>query len=343
MLAVAAEHPAEEIVFISADRGYQAPEGGELHSVLRAEAEAVLTTGSIRLLTNLKDFDPPKKYASDEERTDLDEAHLRALVAGLFPGGKLHAPELWMALGLEERVDADVSEPGDPELVFAFTRELVGPGRWYRTRIRISVRVAFDWIDWPDDDDESSRQELNITAVYTVDDDGAFDVEEDRTDLQPAPVFTPARTPTSRAGNLRPRSRTASAFADWISREFATTSYLATTADKLYNSMASSSMLSEVARHVDLPNSDLAQLADSIARQHGGTDAFKEVATYLAAQRFLGETAANLAKLAVPGPAVTRAVEALADGSQEANEEPEAEGSANDDGAQDDDQGERPA
>lgn len=34
--------------------------------------------------------------------------------------------------------------------------------------------------------------------------------------------------------------------------------------------------------------------------------------------------------------------EALADGSQEANEEPEAEGSANDDGAQDDDQGERP-
>ncbi len=127
----------------------------------------------------------------------------------------MHAPELWIALDLGDPVDADVSEPGTPELVWSFARELVDGGRSYRTRIRMTARVAFDWIDWPDDDNEGSYQDLDITAWYTVDDEG-FHIDQDRTNLQPAPVYTPPRR-TEDTSTL-----TSTAFSLWREQQAAT-------------------------------------------------------------------------------------------------------------------------
>lgn len=222
VLEIAREDPTADIVFVSEDRAYQNSGRDDLHPQLRVEAEAILATGTIRLCTTLKEFVPPQKYASEEMRAFPGKKHLNQLVAALFPGGKLHAPELWVALNLEDPVDADVSEPGSPELVWSFSRELVEGGRAYRTRTRLTARVAFDWIDWPDEDDDSSYQELEITAWYSVDDDG-FHIDEDRTHLSPAPVFTPAKpfhfetTFTTDA----PWTRTAGLFDGWRSQEMA--------------------------------------------------------------------------------------------------------------------------
>lgn len=222
VLDLAREHPDEEIVFVSKDAAYRNSSRDDLHQTLRKEAEAVLTTGTVRLCTELKEFVPPQKYATEEDRIFPDEAHLAGLVEALFPNGKLHAPELWIALDLDDPIDADVSDPGDPELVWAFARDLVGGGRSYRTRIRLIARVAFDWIDWPDDEDDSSRQELDVTAWYVVD-DGGFHVDVDRTQLSPAPVFTPAKpfrletTSTTDAA----WTRTSGLFDGWRSRELA--------------------------------------------------------------------------------------------------------------------------
>ncbi|WP_439689600.1 PIN domain-containing protein [Curtobacterium sp. SP.BCp] len=210
----------DEVAQRAIDRGRPFNEKGggyrdALHADLRAEMEAVLTTGTITLCTTLKEFVPPQKYAGDEDRVFPEAEHLSELVTALFPDGKLHAPELWIALDLGDPVDADVSEPGTPELVWSFARELVDGGRSYRTRIRMTARVAFDWIDWPDDDNEGSYQDLDITAWYTVDDEG-FHIDQDRTNLQPAPVYTPPRR-TEDTSTL-----TSTAFSLWREQQAAT-------------------------------------------------------------------------------------------------------------------------
>lgn len=215
VLDIAREHPDEDLVFVSQDAAYQNSSRDDLHADLRAEMEAVLTTGTITLCTTLKEFVPPQKYAGDEDRVFPEAEHLSELVTALFPDGKLHAPELWIALDLGDPVDADVSEPGTPELVWSFARELVDGGRSYRTRIRMTARVAFDWIDWPDDDNEGSYQDLDITAWYTVDDEG-FHIDQDRTNLQPAPVYTPPRR-TEDTSTL-----TSTAFSLWREQQAAT-------------------------------------------------------------------------------------------------------------------------
>ncbi|NQW90326.1 DUF4935 domain-containing protein [Curtobacterium sp. VKM Ac-2861] len=212
VLDLAREFPHEEIVFISKDLAYRNNKGADLHPELRDEIDAILTTGTIRICKTLNDFVPPQKYSSSEDRVVPEAEHLGDVVRALFPNGELHAPELWIALDLDEPVDADVSDPGAPELVWAFARDLVDGGRSYRTRIRMTARVAFDWIDWPDDDDESSYQDLDITAWYTVDDHGIH-VDRDRTDIQPAPIYTGPRFGSVDAQGTR--TLTSSAFSLW--------------------------------------------------------------------------------------------------------------------------------
>ncbi len=68
VLDIAREHPDEDLVFVSQDAAYQNSSRDDLHADLRAEMEAVLTTGTITLCTTLKEFVPPQKYAGDEDR-----------------------------------------------------------------------------------------------------------------------------------------------------------------------------------------------------------------------------------------------------------------------------------
>ncbi|TCU82263.1 uncharacterized protein DUF4935 [Curtobacterium sp. PhB42] len=212
VLDIAREFPDEEIVFISKDLAYRNTKGTDLHPELRDEIESILADGTIRICKTLNDFEPPQKYSSEEDRVVPEAEDLSNLVRALFLDGKLHAPELWVALDLSESVDADVSDPGTPELVWAFARNLVDGGRSYRTRIRMTARVAFDWIDWPDDDDESSYQELDITAWYTVGEHG-MRIDRDRTDIQPAPIYTGPRFGVVNAQGTR--TLTSSAFSLW--------------------------------------------------------------------------------------------------------------------------------
>ena len=153
VLEVIAEHPDEEIVLLSNDNGFKNKARDDLHEDLRKEAEAVLHGGNITLCQNLKEFVPPRKYLGNEVRVDLDDTHVRDLLSALFPDGTLHAPELWNMLGLTDPVDADVTDPAEPEVVYAFARDLVDGGKWYRTRLRLTARVVFDWIDWTNEDD----------------------------------------------------------------------------------------------------------------------------------------------------------------------------------------------
>ncbi|WP_181429278.1 PIN domain-containing protein [Curtobacterium sp. MCSS17_008] len=221
VLDIIREHPAEAVVFVSNDDGYQTSKGShELHPKLLEEANEILTTGSIQLYRNINEFDPPQKYAGEEDRTTPDSDHLEALVAALFPDGTLHAPEIWMAFDVEEPVDADVSDPGTPELVFSHVRDLVGGGRSYRTRIRLTARVVLDWINWPDEVDASAYEELDITAEYTVDDDG-FHVDEDRTHLARAPWFTPTES-TRSDPTFASRAAAVKVFNDERKRQLAT-------------------------------------------------------------------------------------------------------------------------
>jgi len=252
VLDIAREHPEEDLVFVSQDAAYQNSSRDDLHPDLRAEVEAILTTGTIALYATLKEFVPPQKYAGDEDRVFPDEEHLNKLVTALFPDGKLHAPELWIALDLGDPVDADVSEPGTHELVWSFARELVGGGRSYRTRIRMTARVAFDWIDWPDDDDEGSYQELDITAWYTVDEAG-FHIDQDRTNLQPAPVYTPPELTLISSSPWNKRTLTSSAFTLWknqqltnIARSTAESAGLAKISDDFARRVADSAGLAKI-------------------------------------------------------------------------------------------------
>jgi hypothetical protein len=325
VLDIALEHPDEEIVFVSKDVAYRISSRDDLHPTLREEAEAVLTTGTIRLCTEFREFVPPQKYATDEDRAFPDEEHLSGLVTALFPGGKLHAPELWVALDLEDPIDADVSEPGDPELVWAFERELVGGGRSYRTRIRLTARVAFDWIDWPDVEDDSSRQELDITAWYVVDDDG-FHVDVDRTQLSPAPVFTPTKpfhletTFTTDAA----WTRTAGLFDGWRSRELVSainTDILDSNAAliaKLQMPPSIAEMVGRLAKRGITPNTAMTSLAADIA-QRQLRNPVVNLAADLAARgalptRPVADTVARLARrgVTVPYGAVAAAAAAAA-------------------------------
>jgi hypothetical protein len=218
VLEVIAEHPDEEIVLLSNDNGYKNKAQDDLHERLRKEAEEALGGGSISFCQELKEFAPPRKFAGNEIRAFLADDHVHELMAALFLDGKLHAPDLWHKLGLDDPVDADVTNPGDPEVVFSYVRDLVDGGDWYRTRLRLTARVVFDWVDWAKDDDvEGSEEQLDITVWYTVDDDG-FHVDPDRTDLQPAPIYS-----APRLDFLDPeitRSLTSSAFSAWKNQQF---------------------------------------------------------------------------------------------------------------------------
>ena len=300
VLDIAREHPEEDLVFVSQDAAYQNSSRDDLHPDLRAEVEAILTTGTITLYATLKEFVPPQKYAGDEDRVFPDAEHVSDLVAALFPDGKLHAPELWIALDLEDPVDADVSEPGTPELVWSFARELVGGGRSYRTRIRMTARVAFDWIDWPDDDDEGSYQELDITAWYTVNDAG-FHIDQDRTNLQPAPVYTPPRLDFFNP--LNTRTLTSSTFTAWknqqfmdITRRAADSAGLAKISEEYARRLTDSAGLAKIseeyARRV-ADSAGLAKISDEYARRLADSVSLEGIGAEIARRRAEGVAPAS--------------------------------------------------
>lgn len=301
VLDIIREQPDETVVFVSNDDGYQSSKGsGELHPKLLAEAHEILTTGSIRLYRNINEFDPPQKYAGDENRVTPDADHLEALVAALFPDGTLHAPEIWMAFDLEEPVDADVSDPGTPELVFSYERALVDGGHSYRTRIRLTARVVLDWLNWPDEVDASAYEELDITAEYTVT-DGGFYISEDRTHLARAPWFTPADTTRS---DPTPASRAAAVqvLNDERIRQIATSidfSKLDSTAAimaRLAVPPTLANALADLAKRGYTPNLPTS-LAASIAAQTGRLGVAGVVAAQTAAGRGVFETG-SIAKMA---------------------------------------------
>lgn len=299
VLDIIREHPDEAVVLVSNDDGYQSSKGsGELHPKLLAEADEILTTGSIRLYRNVNELDLPQKYAGEESRAAPDSDHLDALVAALFPDGTLHAPEIWMAFDVEEPVDADVSDPGTPELVFSYVRDLVESGQSYRTRIRLTARVVLDWINWPDEVDASAYEELDITAEYTVDDDG-FHVDEDHTHLARAPWFTPAETTRS---DLTAARRAVKVINDERIRQIATSIDLSkldstaaimarlTVPPTLANAMA------DLAKRGYTPNLPMTSLAASMAARTGKLN----VAGIVAAQAAAGSaafTAGPIAKM----------------------------------------------
>lgn len=274
VLDIIREHPDETIVFVSNDDGYQSSKGsGQLHPTLLAEANEILTTGSIQLYRNINELDPPQKYASEGNRTTPDPDHLEQLVAALFPDGTLHAPEIWMAFNVEEPVDADVSDPGTPELIFSYVRDLVDGGRSYRTRIRLTARVVLDWINWPDEVDASAYDELDITAEYTVDDDG-FHVAEDHTHLARAPWFTPAEN-TRTDPTAASRAAAAKVLNDERLRQIATSidlSQLDDTAALLARHAIPPSLASamaDLANRGYTPNLAMTSLAASVAARAG--------------------------------------------------------------------------
>lgn len=319
VLELAREHPDEEIVFVSKDTAYRNNNRDDLHPTLREEAEAVLTTGTIRLCTELKEFVPPQKYAGDEDRVFPEAEHLSELVTALFPDGKLHAPELWVALDLEDPVDADVSDPGTPELVWSYARDLVDGGRSYRTRIRMTARVAFDWIDWPDDDDEGSYQELDVTAWYTVDDE-SFHVEQDRTNLQPAPVYTPPRLDLS--DPLNTRTLTSSAFTLWKNQQVSAALLAAqgpkiTLSNEIARQLAANTALgTEIARRA-ADSAGLGRIGAEMARRATANEALgREIARRAAESAGIGRIGEETARRAAAG--ITPAWSALPDAARRA-------------------------
>lgn len=214
----------------------------------------------------LKAFVPPKKFMGREIRYFPSPAHVQNLVKALFPNGTLHAPELWSKLQLDDPVDADVTEPGKPEVVFSYMRKLVGGGSWYRTRLRLTARVVFDWIDWAGDDaTDGSEEEFDVTAWYT-DTDGKFTVDPDRTDLQPAPIYT------SSLSFLDPtvvRGLTSSVFAGWKSEQFRTSVALGAElvkGSKIKWTMPVSNLGAEVAKRGFTAGLDLNSLGAAISR-----------------------------------------------------------------------------
>lgn len=219
VLDVIADYPDEDIVLVTNDNGFKNKTQDDLHEYLRTEAQDVLKAGSITLIQDIKDFVAPRKFASNEIRAFVSDDHVHKLMTALFPGGKFHAPDLWQALELDDPVAADVTDPGEPEIVFSYVRDLVDGGKWYRTRLRLTARVVFDWVDWTSDADaEGSKEQLDITAWYTVNDNG-FHLDEDRTDLRPAPIYT-----APRLDFLDPavtRGLTSRAFSMWKNQQFA--------------------------------------------------------------------------------------------------------------------------
>jgi hypothetical protein len=301
VLDIIREHPNEAVVFVSNDDGFQSSKGSsELHPKLLAEANEILTTGSIQLHRNINELDPPQKYAGEENRTTPGSDHLEALVAALFPDGTLHAPEIWMAFDLEEPVDADVSDPGTPELVFSYVRDLVSSGHSYRTRIRLTARVVLDWINWPDEVDASAYEELDITAEYTVADDG-FRIDEERTHLARAPWFTSAKT--TRPDPAAASRTAAEVLNDARLRQFATSidlSKLDSTAAimaRLAVPPTLASAVADLAKRGYTPDLPTTSLAANMAARTGKMN-FAGIVAAQAAAGNVGFTAGPIAKMA---------------------------------------------
>lgn len=194
VLELLRENQGEHVVFLSNDKSAYW-ERGQLHSQLSAEVEPFLVDETrFTLASTLSDISIPSKSASEEERVTLTAEERDELVAELFKAGVLESAELWNTVSeLGDQVDAEISDPEDPSVVFAFARQIEGGGTAYRTRIRLNALIIFDWVDWIVDGDDTAgtRGDLDITTWYVRD---KHDIRIDRTDVRLAPIETPPKT-----------------------------------------------------------------------------------------------------------------------------------------------------
>lgn len=297
VLEVIAANPDEDIVLVTNDNGFKNKTLDDLHEHLRTEAEAALEAGSITLVQDIKDFVPPRKFASNEIRAFLDDDHIHKLMTALFPGGKLHASELWQALELDDPVDAEVTDPDEPEVLFSYVRDLVDGGEWYRTRLRLTARVVFDWVDWTSDADaEGSEERLDLTAWYTVNDDG-FHLDEARTDLQPAPIYT-----APQLDFLDPavtRGLTSSAFSIWKNQRFTDAVLAAQSGFLPKNALGTTAgiTIGEIVKRGLGPNFSLGSETSRRAAENAGIGSIgQEISRRTAAQAGLGSIAAEISR-----------------------------------------------
>lgn len=194
VLELLRENQGEHIVFLSNDKSAYW-EGGQLHPQLSAEVAPLLVDETrFTLASTLSDFSIPSKSASEEESVTLTAEERDDLVAELFKAGVLESAELWNTVSeLGDQVDAEISDPEDPSVVFAFARQIDGGGTAYRTRIRLNALIVFDWVDWivGVDDAAGTRGDIDITTWYVRD---KHDIRIDRTDVRLAPIETPPKT-----------------------------------------------------------------------------------------------------------------------------------------------------
>jgi hypothetical protein len=146
------------------------------------------------------------------------------------------------------------------------TRPFNEHGGGYRDTLHWYTVLDVIAIDWAGDDaTDGSKEELDVTA-WDTDTDGKFTVDTDRTDLQPAPIYT------SSLSFLDPtvvRGLTSSVFAGWKSEQFRTSVALGAElvkGSKIKWTMPVSNLGAEVAKRGFTAGLDLNSLGAAISR-----------------------------------------------------------------------------
>lgn len=165
LLAIAKANPHEDMVLLSSDAGYA--KEGQLHPALIREARLELRGRDILLCRALDKFDVPGKYAGEEIPAEVELQEAQRVVDALFQDGPVQSTDLWTSAGLLYAEDADLSSPSGPEVQESRERRLVDGGMERHLRIRVRLRVAFDWSDSPND---PSLVELEVR--YILDPEG---------------------------------------------------------------------------------------------------------------------------------------------------------------------------
>ena len=145
VLAVAAEHSRDDIILVSADKGFMDARG-RLSDTLSAEVASLLDGGTIALAKSVSQVALPGKYRGEPFRPDLDKELLAKVESLLFEGGVLASVELFPpAFDLPSADSMTVTAAEGWGVVSLEARELEGP-RVLELRFEVAAVVAIEYL-----------------------------------------------------------------------------------------------------------------------------------------------------------------------------------------------------
>ncbi|TFC54566.1 MULTISPECIES: PIN domain-containing protein [unclassified Cryobacterium] len=145
ILTIAATHAADDIVLVSADKGFMDSSGG-LSNSLSVEVASILSGGTIAIAKSISLVALPGKYRGEPFRPDLDSELIAKVEDLMFRGGHLASVELFPpAFDLPSAESMTVTAAESWGVASLEARELEGP-RVLELRFEVVAIVDIDYV-----------------------------------------------------------------------------------------------------------------------------------------------------------------------------------------------------